>query len=65
MDSLYNLYTTCVVQYRGSIALLECNGHSLEKEREGLLVMCNGLMMSAISIRAKGTRGLYRSWDKK
>ena len=42
-DALFKLHT----QSRGSIALLECNGNSLEKEREGLVVMCNGLLMPA------------------
>ena len=26
------LHVICGAQYRGSIAVLECNGHSLEKE---------------------------------
>ena len=67
---LYKLHDACGVQHRGSIALLECNGHSLEKEREGLVVMCNGLLKPANiteqteSIRAKGTRGINSYWDK-
>ena len=61
MDTLYKFHTACGAQYRGSLALLECNGHSLEKEREGLVVLCNGLLTPANmkehteSIRANGT----------
>ena len=58
MDTLYKLHATCGAQYRGSIAVLECNGHSLKKVKPA------DISEQTESIRAKGTRGLNCNWDK-
>ena len=55
-DTLYTLHATCGAQYRGSIVVLECNGHSLEEEWEGLVVMCDALLISVSELQASGPR---------